>query len=952
MIVCALGAIAVPRSVFAFELDGINLGSEGDGSGLSLALTAEEQPAAAFINPQTGAVVYTEFDGSSWNGVILATGYFQGGDTALVIAAGNPHVFYYNTADNQLSHSVRVSGSWSTEVISTTIDIGGELSAAACGGGLCISLYDEASGVLRVFRGSTGSWSGALVDGSANDVGAMNDIAAGPDGAPVVVYYDATAKRLKLAAESSGAWTVQTVDYMGSNIGVHPRIAVTLDGSYHLSYSRYTSAATAGDTAAYYARKAPGGSWEFSVVSDDYSGGGTDIAINGSGLPVILFRYLRFSESAGNYSSVALAELLPSGIWSIQLLPPELGGEGAEYSFSSAALVLRPGGTPIAAYGFSRGPLLGLPASARFRMHGEVSEAFLDSDGGSGSSSSSSSSTTTSSSGESSSSTTTSSSSETSSSTTTSSSGGTSSSSTSSSGSSSSSSSTSSSGGETDSDGDGLTDEEELLIGTDPFNPDHDNDGVTDGQEVLDSSNPLDRGSSIQVLGTRICSEWNGYLGGLWNVYEHINVSTGVLNVVNEQYAIDGVMADSTMFSIAPGSQYDALVHSYRGLKNNSYGMVCAVHSGFPGDMDGRMVYYKPVKSAGETVFEFAFAMPMMNGKKGSQYVQFNTYQPSFRQADQGNLVANWIQLTNLSDEAASGVLEFFDITGFLLARLPISLAGGERRDYAGHQWGPNQVGYAEWRPDSQSSRFQLRNVRYLYDNRGNRSSFATAFQLEARHGTGEPTAAPYSTEEGEMAVVEVSNTTAASIVVKLDIFSSANGFTQALPQTLTLGPRQTQHVILNNLVGDGVHGAVFAESDTLSSALAVVMQYRRDAQGGIEYMYGVPLKQALGQVLRGSYNTYLNQQSVMVLLNRSDGQQTVQFQLVRSSGEAVVSANSESYELVVPANGSARFDISLIVGPDDYGVVTAIPKHSNTIVGHILRRRGLEYVMPTPLRQ
>jgi len=40
------------------------------------------------------------------------------------------------------------------------------------------------------------------------------------------------------------------------------------------------------------------------------------------------------------------------------------------------------------------------------------------------------------------------------------------------------------SGGALDSDGDGLTDEEELKLGTDPHNPDTDGDGLTDGEEV------------------------------------------------------------------------------------------------------------------------------------------------------------------------------------------------------------------------------------------------------------------------------------------------------------------------------------------------------------------------------------------------------------------------------------------------------------------------------------
>ncbi len=39
-------------------------------------------------------------------------------------------------------------------------------------------------------------------------------------------------------------------------------------------------------------------------------------------------------------------------------------------------------------------------------------------------------------------------------------------------------------GGPADSDGDGLTDDEELKYGTDPFDPDTDDDGLTDGEEV------------------------------------------------------------------------------------------------------------------------------------------------------------------------------------------------------------------------------------------------------------------------------------------------------------------------------------------------------------------------------------------------------------------------------------------------------------------------------------
>ncbi|EWH09040.1 outer membrane adhesin-like protein, partial [Cellulophaga geojensis KL-A] len=48
-----------------------------------------------------------------------------------------------------------------------------------------------------------------------------------------------------------------------------------------------------------------------------------------------------------------------------------------------------------------------------------------------------------------------------------------------------------------DTDGDGLTNNEENTLGTDPNNPDTDGDGTSDGQEVTDGTDPLDDCDSI-----------------------------------------------------------------------------------------------------------------------------------------------------------------------------------------------------------------------------------------------------------------------------------------------------------------------------------------------------------------------------------------------------------------------------------------------------------------------
>lgn len=54
--------------------------------------------------------------------------------------------------------------------------------------------------------------------------------------------------------------------------------------------------------------------------------------------------------------------------------------------------------------------------------------------------------------------------------------------------------------GQTDSDGDGLNDEDEAALGTDPNDPDSDDDGLLDGQEVALGTDPLDEDSDDDGL--------------------------------------------------------------------------------------------------------------------------------------------------------------------------------------------------------------------------------------------------------------------------------------------------------------------------------------------------------------------------------------------------------------------------------------------------------------------
>lgn len=64
-----------------------------------------------------------------------------------------------------------------------------------------------------------------------------------------------------------------------------------------------------------------------------------------------------------------------------------------------------------------------------------------------------------------------------------------------------------------DDDNDGLDDEQEEKLGTDPLNPDTDNDGVNDGEEVKQNSNPTSgAGSVVQKVADNLGEKTSGAL--------------------------------------------------------------------------------------------------------------------------------------------------------------------------------------------------------------------------------------------------------------------------------------------------------------------------------------------------------------------------------------------------------------------------------------------------------
>ncbi len=427
---------------------------------------------------------------------------------------------------------------------------------------------------------------------------------------------------------------------------------------------------------------------------------------------------------------------------------------------------------------------------------------------------------------------------------------------------------------------------------------------------------------------------------------EMVNVSSHSLQLKITLHKQSGGVASERLVSIPAHGQYDALVHSFEGRSANAYGSVCVTHDGAVGELDGRMVYYKGAAAKRSAkAFEFAFALPFSNGKTGVQHVGFNTFQPSLVAGESNNPVANWVQLSNQGNVKATGRLRFYGLGGERMGDDRVVLNAGARLDVSAHRFGIRKVGLVEWLPDSSSASFQLRNVRYFYDNTNWSEDFTTAFQLEGQYGSGELMAVPISTDT-ESSVLELSNVLGEESSVAIEIYNE--GGDKKSEHSLTLPAKASRHLVLDEILGARTKGIALVKGSKRQSVIATAMQYGRRPDGGISYLFGVPAKAAYGVELKGSYNTYLNQESSLWMINPKTTAQGASISLESSDGRTVLDHRS----MVVPSHGLVTLRVNDYETGEAYGVASVHADGTNSLIGWMFRRRGSEYVLPAPVRE
>ncbi len=468
---------------------------------------------------------------------------------------------------------------------------------------------------------------------------------------------------------------------------------------------------------------------------------------------------------------------------------------------------------------------------------------------------------------------------------------------------------------------------------------DSDYDGVSDDEEVQLGTDPYDRGSKIETLKNLFCNEWNGYLG-MYNFAELRNSLDREVPLVVLMYDMESRELSRTNFMISALTQRDIGLHELNGFTKDHFGRVCFQHSEVAGTIDGGVTYYLP-EAVGDK-YQFAYSSSFTNGQKGEVFLPINTYNPNLSNEKQENGVANWVQITNQSKSSnESGTLFFHGQDGSMLTSRRVDLGIGQRKDIAGHGFG-KMIGMARWVPDNNGSTFLLRVVRYIYDNKSFSNSFDTAFQINGLYGSGMLQTAPLDLTQGS-SIIEVLNTSNEATSARVEIRSDSGEVrgVVTLPESY-LPAYGSYHLIVDGMLKQGERGTAFVSASKKNSVAIVSMIYARDSHGDVNYMYGVNGTVAIKSESMGTFNSYLSQMPSLILPNPTGSSVNIEVNINGLSGP--ISTFFQS----IPARGSVNLNLRALVPENTYGTVSI--KSPVKIGAWVVREKGDQFGIPTQL--
>ena len=487
---------------------------------------------------------------------------------------------------------------------------------------------------------------------------------------------------------------------------------------------------------------------------------------------------------------------------------------------------------------------------------------------------------------------------------------------------------------DTDSDGDGLFDNQEADAGTDPNVQDTDGDGDNDFVEVSNGTDPLEPNSKTVSLGSEICTEWNGFVSDITQILELKNISSTTITVRARLLDQFGAQKDSLDVAIIGGRQYDLIVNLMNGFASNQYGTVCAsILSGPADSLDGQLINYIFNGSS----YTLAFVEQLVPARTGEQFVSWNNVQASLDPAEANDFVSSWIQISNSTATNRTGALKLYDSEGVLLKNLAnVFIPASSRIDFSTHELGSTLIGLAVWSPDDAAAGFRVRLRRYyLNDVFGSATGFNAINSVQARVGLGSRLVLPVITN-AKTAVVELSNTTSSSVNVAVRA-TNPDGSVATLPTSNVFIPAMgTRHVVFSDVLTNGT-GALLVDSDTVSSIIATAYFYGRGASGNLTFSEAVPMLISGGMSIQNSYNSFLSQSCRGLFANKTSTAQSGTVDMTRFDGTSLISG----LNINIPGNGTFEVDLCSNESQEAYGQVKLTPATPGNISGIIARKNS-----------
>lgn len=395
-----------------------------------------------------------------------------------------------------------------------------------------------------------------------------------------------------------------------------------------------------------------------------------------------------------------------------------------------------------------------------------------------------------------------------------------------------------------DSDGDGLTDDEELRLGTDPRKADTDGDGQSDRQEVAQGTDPLDPLSRHKDFSTTDCAKWSTTLGefaqlrlvNLSNLFRAANIK--LYTRLGEEligFSSDMGPLEQRQIPIVGGDS-----DPVRAKSRSTYGLLCVTHDGQPGELLVQVEYFANNGRPGED----APALTVRGGPGaiGAQYLLVSTRlqlsnSSATRVSRERNAltVKNRASVANLSQRSIRGRLAVFGSDGRRGRSLRLNLRALQTVSIDVNRLVAAELALLVWEPDEQDVRVSIDNTRFNY-----RSGSGLGFNVLGTSVGRDTLSLPFDTNRA-MSVLELANLSDFSAQMTVGIFDL--GGQKLTEKVVSLPGKGSIRVDLSSL--PGVSTAMVGEVRIVSSrpgALAgMVVEHHLDGRGRLRKMTANP---------------------------------------------------------------------------------------------------------------